>query len=86
MSDLHKRAMEAVLQAAELDVLGMLEERGIRDRSSEEADDAVLDVAVLHAFRIFSRICEDNGIPADAGLFAEIAAELADDESYGDED
>jgi len=79
MSDLHKRAMEAVLQAAELDVVGTLHERGIKDSHSEEADEAVLDVAILHSWRIFVRICEQRGLSVDAGLFAEMAAELADE-------
>lgn len=79
MSDLHKRAMEAVLQAAEHDVVATLQERAIRDSHSEEADEAVLDVAILHAWRIFVRICEQRGLSVDAGLFAEMAAELADE-------
>ena len=57
MSNLHKRAMEAVLQAAQHDIVGTLKEREIGDRHSEEADEAVLDVAILHAYRIFVRIC-----------------------------
>lgn len=79
MSDLHKRAMEAVLQAAEHDVMATLQERAIKDSHSEEADEAVLDVAVLHAWRIFVRICEQRGLTVDAGLFAEMAGELADE-------
>ena len=79
MSDLHKRAMEAVLQAAEHDVVATLQERAIKDSHSEEADEAVLDVAILHAWRIFLRICEQRGLTVDAGLFAELAGELADE-------
>lgn len=79
MSDLHKRAMEAVLQAAEHDVVATLQERAIKDSHSEEADEAVLDVAILHAWRIFVRICEQRGLTVDAGLFAEMAGELADE-------
>lgn len=79
MSDLHKRAMEAVLQAAEHDVVATLQERAIKDSHSEEADEAVLDVAILHAWRIFVRICEQRGLTVDAGLFAELAGELADE-------
>ncbi|NYZ10987.1 hypothetical protein HL658_00375 [Azospirillum sp. RWY-5-1] len=79
MSNLHKRAMEAVLSAAEQDIVTTLEERGIEDRMSEDGDETVLDVAILHAYRIFMRICEENGLPADADLFAEVAAELAED-------
>lgn len=79
MSNLHKRAMEAVLSAAEQDIVTTLEERGIKDRMSEDGDETVLDVAILHAYRIFMRICEENGLPADADLFAEVAAELAED-------
>jgi len=79
MSSLHKQAMEAVLRAAELDVTAALEERDIKDRNEEEADEAVYDVAILHAFRIFTRICEANGLSTDAWLFADIAGELAED-------
>ena len=79
MSNLHKRAMEAVLEAAEHDIVETLKERGVRDRYSEEGDELVLDVAILHAYRIFVRICEREGVSADAGLFAELAGELADD-------
>ncbi len=79
MSTLHKQAMEAVLKAAEMDVLGTLEEQGIKDRYSEEGDQAALDVAILHGYRVFMRICEANGLQADAELFAEMAGELADD-------
>lgn len=79
MSTLHKQAMEAVLQAAEIDILGTLEEQGIKERYSEEGDEAAMDVAILHGYRVFMRICEANGIQADADLFAELAAELAED-------
>ncbi|MFV3073086.1 hypothetical protein [Niveispirillum fermenti] len=79
MSTLHKQAMDAVLKAAEIDVLGTLEEQGIKDRYSEEGDQAAYDVAILHGYRVFMRICEANGLAADADLFAEMAAELADD-------
>lgn len=79
MSTLHKQAMEAVLKAAEMDILGALEEQGIKDRYSEEGDETALDVAILHAYRVFMRICEANGLQADADLFAELAGELADD-------
>jgi len=79
MSSLHKQAMEAVLKAAEIDVLGTLEERGIKDRHSEDADNAALDVAALHAYRVFMRICEANGLDVDAFTFAELAQELAEE-------
>ncbi|OYQ32811.1 hypothetical protein CHU95_18865 [Niveispirillum lacus] len=79
MSTLHKQAMEAVLKAAEMDILGTLEEQGIKDRYSEEGDQTAMDVAILHGYRVFMRICEANGIQADAELFVEMAGELADD-------
>lgn len=88
MSNIHKKAMEAVLQAAELDIVGTLEEREITDRNSEDGDEAVLDVAILHAYRIFVRICEEQGIPADSDLFAELADDLAEEmagEEAGDD-
>jgi hypothetical protein len=87
MSNLHRRAMEAVLAAAELDIAQTLKEHGIHDRYSEEADDVMVDVAILHAYRIFVRICERHGLTADAPLFADLAAELADEmaaEAEGD--
>ncbi|WP_207483396.1 hypothetical protein [Arenibaculum pallidiluteum] len=79
MSTLHKRAMEAVLAAAEQDIAEALRENGIRDRHGEAADDTVLDVAILHAYRIFVRICERDGLEADARLFVELASELAEE-------
>ena len=79
MSTLHKQAMDAVLKAAEMDILGTLEEQGVKDRYSEEGDQAAMDVAILHGYRVFMRICEANGIQADAELFVEMAGELADD-------
>jgi hypothetical protein len=79
MSNLHKRAIEAVLQAAEHDIVSTLEERGIKDRHDEDGDDTVLDVAILHAYRIFMRICQESGLPADAQLFSDLAGELADE-------
>jgi hypothetical protein len=79
MPSLHKQAMDAVLKAAEMDILGALEEQDIKDRHSEEADQAVLDVAILHGYRVFTRICEAHGVSVDANLFLEMADELADD-------
>lgn len=79
MSTLHKQAMDAVLKAAEMDILGTLEDQGVKDRYSEEGDQAAMDVAILHGYRVFMRICEANGIQADAELFVEMAGELADD-------
>ncbi|HEV7371734.1 hypothetical protein [Arenibaculum sp.] len=87
MSNLHKRAMEAVLEAAELDITQTLKENDIRDRHSEEADDVMFDVAILHAYRIFVRICERQGLTVDAPLFADMAADLAEEmaaEAEGD--
>jgi hypothetical protein len=71
--------MEAVLQAAQHDIVGTIQEREIADRHSEDGDEAVLDVAILHAYRVFTRICEDQGLDVDATLFAELAGELADE-------
>ena len=79
MSDLHKRAMEAVLEAADQDVAATLKEHGIKDRNSEEADDVVFDVAILHAYRIFVRISERHGLSVDPHLFADMASDLADE-------
>lgn len=85
MSNLHKQAMDAVLQAAAHDIVGTLQEREIEDKHSEEGDLAVLDVAILHAYRIFMRICEDNGVDVDAGYFADMANDLADELAQEDD-
>lgn len=85
MSTLHKQAMEAVLQAASHDIVGTLQERSITDKHSEEGDLVVLDVAILHAYRIFMRICEENGLEVDAGYFADMANDLADEVAQEDD-
>jgi hypothetical protein len=36
-------------------------------------------VAILHAYRVFVRICEQFGHEVDEGLFADLAGELADE-------
>lgn len=79
MTTPHKRAIDAVLEAADLDIKAALADRGIKDPHSEEADDTILDVAVLHAWRIFARITQAQGLTVDAGLFADMASELAED-------
>ncbi len=79
MSNVRKRAMEAVLEAAEQDIEDTFKENEIADRQSEEADEAVFDVAILYAYRVFVRICEQRGIPADVHLFAELSGDLADE-------
>lgn len=79
MSDQHRQAMEAVLKAAAEDVKTALAERGVADRNSEEGDLAILDVAIMHAYRIFMRIMEREGMGADAGIFADMAADLAEE-------
>lgn len=86
MSAIHKQAIEAVLQAAQHDIVGTLEERDVKDRHSEEGDLAVLDVAILHSYRIFMRICEANGLEVDAGHFADMANDLADEVAQDDQD
>ena len=79
MSNVRKRAMEAVLEAAGQDIEETFQENGIADRQSDEADEAVFDVAILYAYRVFVRICEQQGIPADVQLFAELSGDLADE-------
>lgn len=86
MSTIHKQAMEAVLQAAAHDIVSTLKERDVEDRHSEEGDLAVLDVAILHAYRIFMRICEENGLEVDAGHFADLANDLADEVAQEEQD
>ena len=85
MSNVRKRAMEAVLEAAEHDIRDTLKENGIEDPHSEEADESVLDVAFLYAYRIFVRVCERQGLTTDVHLFAELAGDLADDMEDEDE-
>lgn len=85
MPDNHEKALAAIVRSAGEDIEKTLEERGISDKESEDADEAVLDVAIYEAFQIFQAICEERGLPADAGLFAEVAAELAE-EAEDDED
>ena len=48
--------------------------------------DHPLDVAILHSWRIFVRICEQRGLTVDAGLFAEMAGELADEVAQDQDD
>ncbi|CAK0752636.1 conserved hypothetical protein [uncultured Gammaproteobacteria bacterium] len=79
MSNLHKHAMEAVLAAAKHDIDDSLKENGIDDPGSEDANDITLDVAILHAYRIFVRICEQRGLTIDPALFADMADELCDE-------
>ena len=79
MSNLHKRAMEAVLQAAQHDIVGTLKEREIGDRHSEEADEAVLDVAILHAYRIFVGSAGNGDWTPTANCLPNLAGELADE-------
>ncbi len=87
MSNVRKRAMEAVLEAAEQDIEETFQENKITDRESEEADEAVFDVAILYAYRVFVRICEQQGIPADVHLFAELSADLAEEmEAEGEQE
>ncbi|KAA0578129.1 hypothetical protein SAMN02982917_3367 [Azospirillum oryzae] len=86
MSTQHKQAMDAVLQAAAHDIVATLQERDVADRHSEEGDLVVLDVAILHAYRIFMRICEENGLDVDAGYFADLAADLAEEVSQDQDD
>lgn len=79
MSSAHKQAMEAVLVAARLDIQGMMDERGIDDAVGEDAESVIFDVAIMHAYRVFVRILEQEGFQGDAGFFADLASELAED-------
>lgn len=78
--------MAAVLEAAAKDITEALAEQGVDDRQSEAADEVVTDVAILHAYRVFVRICEQDGLTVDAELFADLAADLAEDLSETDDD
>ncbi|MEI8395807.1 MAG: hypothetical protein WCF85_13790 [Rhodospirillaceae bacterium] len=79
MSNLRKQAMDAMLEAASHDIAESFSEQDITDRQSDDADEAVFDVAILYAYRVFTRICEHQGLSIDAGLFADLATELADE-------
>jgi len=79
MSNTRRQAMEAVLVAAGHDIADTLKEQGIEDLHSEDADEAVYDVAILYAYRVFVRICEQQGLSVNAGIFADLADELAEE-------
>lgn len=86
MSNLHKQAMDAVLAAAQRDIADALKDNGIDDPNSEDADDVTLDIAILHSYRVFVRICEQRGLTVDPGLFADMADELCDEMAQDVED
>lgn len=79
MSNTRKQAMDAVLEAAGHDIADTFKEQGIEDRHGEDADEAVYDVAILYAYRVFVRICERQGLSVNAGVFADLADELAEE-------
>lgn len=86
MPDSHEKALAAIVRSAGEDIQKTLEERGITDLESEDADEAVLDVAIYEAFQVFQRVCEERGLPADVDLFAEVAAELAEEVEDAEDD
>jgi len=86
MPENHEKALAAIVRSAGADIEKTFEERGISDLESEDADEAVLDVAIYEAFQVFQAICEERGLPADADLFAEVAAELAEEVEDAEED
>ena len=79
MANLRKRAMDAVLEAAGHDIAETLKEQDIDDIHSEDADEAVFDVAILYAYRVFIRICEQQGVEVNAAHFADLADELVEE-------
>lgn len=79
MSNTRRQAMDAVLEAAGHDIAETFKEQDITDRHSEDADEAIYDVAILYAYRVFVRICEQQGLSVNAGIFADLADELAEE-------
>ncbi len=79
MSNLRKQAMDAVLAAARHDISDTLKEQGIENPHEEDADGAVFDVAILYAYRVFVRICEQEGLKVTPEEFVDYAAELVED-------
>ena len=79
MSNLRRQAMEAVLAAARDDISETLKEQGIENRHDEDADGAVLDVAILYAYRVFVRICEQEGLTVSPEEFMDCTAELVEE-------
>ena len=79
MSTLRRQAMDAVLAAASHDIDDTIKDQGIESRHDEDADGAVFDVAILYAYRVFVRICEQEGLTVSPEDFAELAAELVEE-------
>ncbi len=79
MSNLRRQAMDAILAAASQDITHTLEEQGIQNRHDEDADGAVFDVAILYAYRVFVRICEQEGLSVVPEEFVDAAAELVEE-------
>jgi len=79
MSNLRRQAMDAILAAARHDIDDTLQEQGIENRHDEDADGAVFDVAILYAYRVFVRICEQEGLAVSPEEFVDAAAELVEE-------
>ena len=79
MSNLRRQAMDAILVAARHDISDTLKEQGIENPHDEDADGAVFDVAILYAYRVFVRICEQEGLSVVPEEFVDYAAELVDE-------
>lgn len=79
MSNLRRQAMDAILAAARHDIDDTLKEQGIENRHDEDADGAVFDVAILYAYRVFVRICEQEGLSVAPEEFVDLAAELVEE-------
>ena len=79
MSNLRRQAMDAILAAARHDIDDTLQEQGIENRHDEDADGAVFDVAILYAYRVFVRICEQEGLSVAPEEFVDLAAELVEE-------
>ncbi len=79
MSNLRRQAMDAILAAARHDISDTLKEQGIENPHDEDADGAVFDVAILYAFRVFMRICEQEGLSVTPEEFVDLAGELVEE-------
>lgn len=79
MSNLRRQAMDTILAAARDDISDTLKEQGIENRHDEDADGAVFDVAILYAYRVFVRICEQEGLSVAPEEFVDLAAELVEE-------
>lgn len=68
--------LATLLAVARRDVQKTLEARTIPDLDSREGVRALGEVAAMHAFLVFQRICHDHGVGADLDTFAAVVAAI----------